>query len=89
MAKGLNEERLGYLARVYSLKIQENLNVLCANRRNDRHRNTGSFNTLGRTGRMVTGAARRGNQGRRERDEGGTRGDWQDERREQISKQEV
>lgn len=38
---------------------------------------------------MVTGATRRGNQGRRECDEGGMRRDWQDERREQISKQEV
>lgn len=38
---------------------------------------------------MVTGATRWGNQGRRQRDEGGTRRDWQDERREQISKQEV
>lgn len=35
---------------------------------------------------MVTGATRRGNQGRRERDEGGTRRDWQEERREKISK---
>lgn len=27
MAKGLNEERLAYSARVYSLKIGENLNL--------------------------------------------------------------